>query len=147
MHFASNMFGLPLKTKEHPSGIFTEHEMYMALAVIFCCIFFDLEPAKSFPLHRAAMAVSKGLGKLIETNVKSANSTSWISSITDSFHENKSYLKDYGVHMVRRLLESGLSPEDVAWSQVFPTAAAMVPNQAQVVSRPSFPRHTYSEPN
>lgn len=135
VHFASNMFGLPLKTKEHPSGIFTEHEMYMALAVIFCCIFFDLEPAKSFPLHRAAMAVSKGLGKLIETNVKSANSTSWISSITDSFHENKSYLKDYGVHMVRRLLESGLSPEDVAWSQVFPTAAAMVPNQAQVFTQ------------
>ncbi|KAF4310263.1 Cytochrome P450 [Botryosphaeria dothidea] len=135
VHFASNMFGLPLKTKEHPSGIFTEHEMYMALAVIFCCIFFDLEPAKSFPLHRAAMAVSKGLGKLIEANVKSANSTSWISSITDSFHENKSYLKDYGVHMVRRLLESGLSPEDVAWSQVFPTAAAMVPNQAQVFTQ------------
>lgn len=128
------MFSLPLKTKENPRGIFTEHEMYMALAVIFCCIFFDLEPAKSFPLHRAAYAVSQGLGKLIEANVKSASSTSWISSITDSFHENNNYLKEYGVHMVRRLLDSGLSAQEVAWSQVFPTATAMVPNQSQVVS-------------
>ncbi|KAB2578530.1 Cytochrome P450 [Lasiodiplodia theobromae] len=135
VHFASNMFSLPLKTKENPRGIFTEHEMYMALAVIFCCIFFDLEPAKSFPLHRAAYAVSQGLGKLIEANVKSASSTSWISSITDSFHENNNYLKEYGVHMVRRLLDSGLSAQEVAWSQVFPTATAMVPNQSQVFTQ------------
>lgn len=135
VHFASSMFSLPLKTKENPRGIFTEHEMYMALAVIFCCIFFDLEPAKSFPLHRAAYAVSQGLGKLIEANVKSASSTSWISSITDSFHENNNYLKEYGVHMVRRLLDSGLSAQEVAWSQVFPTATAMVPNQSQVFTQ------------
>ncbi|OJD35163.1 fatty acid oxygenase [Diplodia corticola] len=135
VHFASSMFSLPLKTKENPRGIFTEHEMYMALAVIFCCIFFDLEPAKSFPLHRAAYAVSQGLGKLIEANVKSASSTSWISSITDSIHENSNYLKEYGVHMVRRLLDSGLSAEEVAYSQVFPTATAMVPNQSQVFTQ------------
>ncbi|GME51790.1 Cytochrome P450 [Neofusicoccum parvum] len=135
VHFASNMFSLPLKTKETPRGIFTEHEMYMALAVIFVCIFFDFEPTKSFPLHRAAAAVSKSLGKLIEANVRSANATSWISGIADSFHENDSYLKDYGVHMIRRLLDSGLSVEEVTWSQVFPTAAAMVPNQAQVFTQ------------
>lgn len=128
------MFSLPLKTSENKHGIFTEHELFMALSVIFACIFFDFSPEKSFPLHRAALAVAKGLGKLIEANVKSTSSVSWAASITDSFHENSTNLKDYGVHMVRRLLESGLSVEDVAWSQVFPTATAMVPNQSQVVS-------------
>ncbi|KAL0258350.1 hypothetical protein SLS55_007526 [Diplodia seriata] len=142
VHFASNMFSLPLKTKENPRGILTEHEMYMALAVIFCCIFFDLEPAKSFPLHRAAYAVSNGLGKLIEANVKAASSTSWISGITDSFRENSNYLKEYGVHMVRRLLDSGLSTEDVVYSQVLPVATAMVPNQSQVVKRIPPPLHS-----
>ncbi|KAH7062119.1 fatty acid oxygenase [Macrophomina phaseolina] len=135
VHFASNMFSLPLKTSENKHGIFTEHELFMALSVIFACIFFDFSPEKSFPLHRAALAVAKGLGKLIEANVKSTSSVSWAASITDSFHENSTHLKDYGVHMVRRLLESGLSVEDVAWSQVFPTATAMVPNQSQVFTQ------------
>lgn len=135
VHFAANVFSLPLKTKANPRGVFTEHELYMSLAVIFVCIFFDLDPAKSFPLHMAARKISKVLGKLIEANVKAVNMTGWIASIADSMHENHNYLTDYGVHMVRRLLETGMSPEDVAWSQVFPTATAMVPNQAQVVCR------------
>ncbi|KAF2087527.1 putative fatty acid oxygenase PpoC [Saccharata proteae CBS 121410] len=135
VHFASNVFSLPLKTKEHPHGIFTEHEMYMALAVIFVCIFFDFEPTKSFPLHQAARSISKTLGKLIEANVTAIKSTGWISGLVDGYVQNESYLTDYGVHMVRRLLESGLSASEVAWSQVFPTAAAMVPNQAQVFSQ------------
>lgn len=134
VHFAANVFSLPLKSKATPRGIFTEHELYMALAVIFVCIFFDLDPAKSFPLHRAAAKISSVLGKLIEANVKSVYMTGgWISGIADSFRDNEDYLTDYGVHMVRRLLDSGLSVEETAWSQVFPTATAMVPNQAQVV--------------
>ncbi|KAF2405392.1 fatty acid oxygenase [Trichodelitschia bisporula] len=135
VHFASRMFNLPLKSTDNPRGIFSEHEMYMALAVIFTCVFFDLDPAKSFPLHMAAKAIAAPLGKLIEANVKSVAITGLISGLTDSFRENKHYLSEYGVHMIRRLLEAGLSPEDTAWSQVFPTATAMVPNQAQVFTQ------------
>lgn len=135
VHFAANVFSLPLKTKEHPRGVFTEHEMYMAVAVIFICIFFDLDPAKSFPLHMAARAVAKSLGKLVEANVKAVNLTGWIAGMVDGMTQNQSYLTDYGVHMVRRLLESGMGSEEVAWSQILPTACAMVPNQAQVFTQ------------
>ena len=128
------MFSLPLKDDENPHGILTEQEMYMALAVIFTCIFFDLDPAKSFPLHLAAKAVANKLGKLIEANVKSIAAMGLVSGIADKMRSNKHYLTDYGVHMIRRLLEAGLSPHEAAWSQVFPTATAMVPNQSQVVS-------------
>ncbi|KAF2099021.1 heme peroxidase [Rhizodiscina lignyota] len=135
VHFASQMFSLPLKTVDHPYGILTEHEMYMALAVIFVCIFFDLDPAKSFPLHLAAKAVAEKLGKLIETNVRTVSMTSWVQGVTDKAQENAGPLKQWGVHMIRRLLDSGLSVEEVAWSQALPTAAAMVPNQAQVFTQ------------
>ena len=37
--------------------------------------------------------------------------------------------------MVRKLLQFGLSAEDAAWSQIFPTATAMVGNQAQVITQ------------
>jgi hypothetical protein len=38
-------------------------------------------------------------------------------------------LADYGIHMIRRLVESGLGAYEIAFSQVMPTAIAMVPNQ------------------
>lgn len=133
------MFSLPLKTAEWPKGVFTEHEMYMAISVIFICIFFDFDAVKSFPIHMAARAVAKSLGKLIEANVKNVNSTGVLASVWDAHMDNKiggsrMYLKDYGVHMIKRLLDSGLSVEDVTWSQILPVSCAMVPNQAQVVS-------------
>lgn len=106
----------------------------MVLAVIFACIFFDLDPAKSFPLRMAARKVSQQLGKLVETNVKMVNMTGWVAGLVDGMHQHHTPLTDYGVHMIRRLLESGLGPSEIAWSQVLPTAGAMVANQAQVVS-------------
>ena len=130
------MFSLPLKTAESPHMIYSEQEMYMVLAVIFVCIFFDLDPAKSFPLRLAARAVTQQLGKLIETNVKAVNMTGWVANLVDGRRENHSPLKDYGVHMIRRLLDTGLGVHEITWSQILPTATAMVANQAQVVRLP-----------
>lgn len=135
VHFAANVFSLPLKTEAHPHGVYSEQEMYMVLAVIFTCIFFDLDPAKSFPLRLAAKAVTQQLGKLVEANVKMVNATGWIAGIVDGMHQHHSPLTDYGVHMVRRLLESGMGVSEITWSQIVPTAGAMVANQAQVFTQ------------
>lgn len=107
--------------------------MYMVLAVIFVCIFFDLDPAKSFPLRQAARAVTQQLGKLVEANVKAVNMTGWIAGLVNGMTQHHTPLTDYGVHMVRRLLDSGMGAQEVTWSQILPTAGAMVANQAQVV--------------
>ena len=147
------MFSLPLKTEAHPHGIYSEHELYQVLAVIFICIFFDLDPAKSFALRLAAKAVTQQLGKLIEANVKAVSLTGWIAGIVDGFAQTHTPLKDYGVHMVRRLLDSGLGVKEITWSQILPTAGAMVANQGQVVSTSFYPSLflflliRYSSPN
>lgn len=133
VHFAANIFSLPLKTNENPRGIFTEHEMFMIMAAVFACIFFDMDPAKSFPLRQAAQAAAQKLGQVVEANVKSVNATGLLSGIFDGLRKNHNALEDYGVHMIRRLLDSGLDVSETTWSQVMPTAIAMVPNQAQVV--------------
>lgn len=135
VHFAATAFSLPMKTNEHPHGIFSEHEMYSVLAIMFVAIFFDLAPTKSFPLRLAAQAIGQSLGKLIEANVKSVAMTGLVSGLVDGLMETKTALKDYGIHMIRRLLESGLGVKEVAWSQVLPTATAMVANQAQVFTQ------------
>jgi len=135
VHFAANVFSLPLKTEENPRGIFSEQELWMLMSVIFTAIFFDFEPAKSFPLRKVATKLSTMLGKLIEANVKLVAATSLASTLIDGFRENHNALADYGIHMIRRLVETGLGPYEIAFSQVMPTAIAMVPNQSQVVSR------------
>jgi linoleate 10R-lipoxygenase len=134
VHFAANMFSLPLKTKENPHGIFSEHEMYMMMSVIFTAIFFDFEPTKSFALRKVAAKLSAMFGGLVEANVKSVTSTGFAAKFIDSYRENDNSLSDYGVHMVRRLTDAGMNPHDIAFSQIAPTSIAMVPNQSQVVS-------------
>ena len=108
----------------------------MVLAVIFVCIFFDLDPTKSFALRHATRAVAQQLGKLVEANVQSVSMTGLVAGVVDRFRQNQNPLSDYGVHMVRRLLDSGLGVSEITWSQIMPTAGAMVANQAQVVSLP-----------
>jgi linoleate 10R-lipoxygenase len=110
--------------------------MWMLMSVIFTAIFFDFEPTKSFPLRIVARKLSMMFGKLIEANVKTVAATSFAAGVVDGFRENHNALADYGIHMIRRLVESGLSPYEIAFSQVMPTAVAMVPNQSQVVSHP-----------
>jgi linoleate 10R-lipoxygenase len=129
------MFALPLKTTENPKGIFSEQELWMAMSVIFTAIFFDFEPTKSFPLRIVAKKLATMLGKLIEANVVSVRATSFASKFLDSFRENENPLADYGVHMIRRLSEAGMSTYDMAFSQIMPTACAMVPNQSQVFTQ------------
>ena len=107
----------------------------MVMAVIFITIFLDLDPAKSFPLGQAGRAVTQQLGKMVEANIKSDKLTGWVSGIVDNIVQREhNPLTDYGVHMIRKLLDSGLTPSDVTWSQVLPSVGAMVANQAQVVS-------------
>ena len=133
MHFAANVFSLPLKTEEHQNGVYSEQELYMVLATMYTCIFSELDPAKAFPTRMAAKVVTQQLGKLVEGNVKMVNATGFISGIVDNMHQHHTPLTDYGVHMIRNLLESGMGSHEITWSQIVPTAGAMVANQAQVV--------------
>ncbi|KAF5869761.1 putative fatty acid oxygenase protein [Botrytis fragariae] len=133
VHFAANVFHLPLKSEDNPKGVYTEHELYMVLAVIFIVIFFgDVDPAKTFALRAAGLPVTQDLGQLVEQNVNFISKTSLVSGIVDTFMEENNALKDYGVHMVRHLLKAGLGVHETVWSQILPTAGAMVANQAQV---------------
>ncbi|GJC85452.1 psi-producing oxygenase A [Colletotrichum liriopes] len=134
VHFASRVFNLPLKTHQNPKGVFTEQEMYQILAAIFICIFFDIDPVKSFPLRQSAKEVTMKLGKLIETNVKITTKIGFRGLFTGSA-DKEDPLASYGTNMIKGLAKAGLSAYDIAWSQILPTSGAMVPNQAQVFAQ------------
>src|SRR5262249_21681387 len=92
-------------------------------------------PSKSFQLRTVAKKLATMLVKLIEVNVKSVTATSFASKFFDSFRENENALAEYGIHMIRRLSETGMSTYDIAFSQIMPTACAMIPNQSQVFTQ------------
>ncbi|PWY90211.1 peroxidase [Aspergillus heteromorphus CBS 117.55] len=135
VHFVSKFFSLPLKTNSNPRGVFTEHEMFMIMAVVFTSTFFDVDPSKSFQLHHAARAVAQELGRIVEGHVKSISSPSFLSSLIDSFRDDHNALKDYGDQLIKRLLESGLGVSDVTWGQVMPAAVEIVHSQSQMFTQ------------
>lgn len=128
VHFAANMFLLPLKTAQNPRGVFTEHELWMICTVLFTAALLNFDPAKSFPLQLVAKKLVTMLGKLIEVNVRAITATSFAAKFFDNFRANDNTLANYGVHLIRRLKDTGMTTSALTYSQILPTAVSMVPN-------------------
>ncbi|KAL4872959.1 Psi-producing oxygenase A [Aspergillus spectabilis] len=134
VHFCSSVFSLPLKTESNPRGVFTESEIYKIMAVVFTAIFYDADVAKSFELDQAARTVTQQLGQLTMTNVEMIDKTGFIASLVNRLHRHD-VLSEYGIHMIQRLLDSGLPATEIVWTHILPTAGGMVANQAQLFSQ------------
>ncbi|KAL2003634.1 hypothetical protein VTN02DRAFT_3018 [Thermoascus thermophilus] len=134
VHFCASVFSLPLKTESNPRGVYAASELYMVMAIVFACIFYDVDPAKSFPLRQAARKVTQQLGHLVMANVEAVSRAGRFASIIDYFHRHD-VLSDYGIHMIQHLLQNGLPPKEIVWTHVLPTAGGMVANQAQLISQ------------
>ncbi|KAK3940862.1 heme peroxidase [Diplogelasinospora grovesii] len=139
VHFASRVFNLPLKTKDNAKGIYTEHELYAVLAALYECIFLDVDPVKAFPLQQAAKTLTKQLGTMIESSVKTTAGGGLLcifsgDSATAGMKKSDP-LCIYGVNMVKGLSKAGLSHHDIAYGHVLPTACAMVGSQAEAFAQ------------
>ena len=134
VHFSAEVFNLPLKTTEHPHRPYAEQELYLVMALVFICIFFDKDPVQSFPLHQAARAVTQQLGQLLEMRLEPLGAISTFEQIMDWFHQTDP-LPLYGKHMVMKLLESDLGKKDIIYSQILGTAGGMVSIQGQLFAQ------------
>ncbi|KAJ5102586.1 Psi-producing oxygenase A [Penicillium argentinense] len=131
INFCAHVFSLPLKTESNPRGIFTEMELYQIMALVFTCIFYDVDVAKSFQLGQASRSVAQQLGELVMANVELVDKAGFIANIVNRLHRHDA-LSDYGVHMIQRLLDSGLPAKEIVWTHILPSASSMVANQAQL---------------
>lgn len=134
VHFCASVFSLPLKTGSNPRGVYTEQELYKIMAAVFACIFYDADVAKSFQLNQGARAVTQRLGELTLANVELIGKTGFIENLLSHLHRHD-VLSEYGVHMIQRLLESGLPTGEIVWTHILPTAGGMVANQGQLFSQ------------
>ena len=139
--FAAEIFALPLKTEQNPHGVYSERELYLVMALVFTCVFYNLDPAKSFPLRQAARKVTQQLGQLLEGMIEPMSASVLVKEIVEKFHKNSSTLSQYGTHMIERLLESGYSVSELIWTHILPTAGGAVANQVRegLAHEPSYP--------
>ncbi|QIW96819.1 hypothetical protein AMS68_002337 [Peltaster fructicola] len=133
VHFAAELFSLPLKTEEFPHGMLTETEMYLIFAAVFICVFFDVDPPKSFGLRQTAYDVTKILSGFIEAQVRAIYKTGKLAEdLIDRIKPVNSTLKDYGIHMIKRLCDANTDLNDLVYGNIMGTAAGMVANQGQL---------------
>ncbi|KAF2131210.1 heme peroxidase [Dothidotthia symphoricarpi CBS 119687] len=135
VHFCAELFMLPLKTTEHPHGIFTEAELYLIMSSVFALIFFDADPAGSFPLHIKAHQATQILGDTVQKNVEAIAHSGLLSRVMQAVWPQDSALKSYGIHMIQRLLASGKNPTELVWGHILGTAGGMVSNQGQLFAQ------------
>ena len=135
--FAAAMFAYPLKSEDNPRGLYTEAELYSLMALNFAFIFYDVDPAKSFPLRQAAHTLTQQLGKVFELQVEAIAHGGGLAAFLEKFHKRGALpqLPDYGVHMILALLKQGIKPKDLVWTHVLPFSGGSVANQGQLFSQ------------
>lgn len=129
--FAARMLNLPLDSKDNKKGIYKPHELYAVLSLLNLALYQVPETSKVFPIQQAAHTVATQLATVIESGLKGSG----------GYFANKSLpVSVFGAELVKGLAKGG---KDAAWTQILPTAAALVPTQATVVSgSPSPPSRT-----
>lgn len=134
VRFCAEMYNVPLKTADNLHGVFTEQQLHLIVTAVFVGIFFDIDPEHSFPLREKASEASEVLGDLLKLQVSAVKNTGRFANFFTNLlnpSESKSVLKDYGVHMIQRLLEFG-TPVDELVSNIMGTVGAMVTPQGQL---------------
>lgn len=134
VRFSASVFSLPLKTESNPRGVFTENELYMIMALVFTCIFYDADIGKSFVLRQTARNVTQQLGELVLLNAELINDAGFVAKAVNNLHRHD-VLSDFGIHMIQQLLKSGLPTDQIVYTHILPTAGGMVANQAQLFSQ------------
>ena len=119
--------------------------------MLFTWVFLDVEPVVSFRLRKAARKATAALTGVIEPLCKAIKYGEPVKDLKDAIHKDHGYMSIYGKgfaspvavvtspiaytsvgrHMIQRMLEGKTVAHTV--SQIIPTTAASVANQAQGV--------------
>lgn len=121
-HFAAEVFNLPMKKLNAPKAMYSDYELYLVSALSSTLIYHDVDPVKVFALSLATRDALQQLGGAVEKSLKSSSGS-------------ESPLASRGAAMTKALLDAGLSPAEATWSQILPTAVALVSVHAQAATQ------------
>jgi len=134
VNFTAIMWHLPLKTEQKPLNPFTEKQLYDIFALLFGYVFLDRDETASFTIRTLAKQACDAVAELVKINVNEVSIGAWIKKLVDGIQKD-GFLDSYGNTLIRRLLEQGMSIEEIVWI-ILPTAAAGTANQGQQARTP-----------
>ncbi|KAG1740010.1 heme peroxidase [Suillus lakei] len=109
---ATEIASIPLKTKKHPHGVYTESQLFDMLAEIYQFVFLEVEPANYMPMRQRVKEHVQELTHLIKSALGSAGSklpfAGLIGTMSGLFGKKKNHNE-----IVKRLFEFGCSTEHV----------------------------------
>ncbi|GAA5993959.1 hypothetical protein JCM10908_004165, partial [Rhodotorula pacifica] len=76
--FIADQFGIPLKSKENPLGLWTQQQLYEALTECWTFAYLNFDPALGFKLRDKAMKASEILMTVIETRLLQTSGTPFV---------------------------------------------------------------------
>ena len=129
VHFISELFCIPLGTKETDDVPFTEAEVYEMMAACYISFFFDPDPEHSFSLRQRARSGLSHLASEIQSNMESLRDRGLLSKLVHALpwmHEEVRTLKSYGTALINRLLETERDVKHLTWANVIWPAAGIV---------------------
>ncbi|CAK3987206.1 Psi-producing oxygenase A [Lecanosticta acicola] len=136
VHFCAEMFSIPLKTEKFPRGIFTEKQLELTMTAIYVCVFFDLDPTKSFPLMQKAREACQTLGQIMKAQVESiARIGRPAELLIEALNPTDGTLSEYGVHMIAQSCKETNDMDDVVWGNLMSTMGGMVAKQGQLFAQ------------
>ncbi|KAF2689680.1 heme peroxidase [Lentithecium fluviatile CBS 122367] len=138
VHFAAELFMLPLKTDERPHGLFTEADLHLTLSAIAALLFQDIDPVRAHALQVKSRTPMKTLAGVVEANVRSIDKAGILSSVMQTIwpkSDDSATLKTYGKHLIHRLLDTGLEAEQIVWGHILGTAAGLSAHLGQLFAQ------------
>lgn len=109
---ATEIAGIPIKTKQNPHGVFTESQLFDMLGEIYQFIFLEVDLAYYMPIRQRVKEHVQELTHLIKTALGSAGSklpfAGLIGTVSGLFGKKKNHNE-----IVKRLFEFGCSTEEV----------------------------------
>ncbi|KAG1742705.1 heme peroxidase [Suillus paluster] len=110
---ATEVAGIPLKTKKHPHGVFTESELFDKLSEIYQFVFLEVEAAKYMPLKQKVKDHVQELTHLIKSALGGAGSRVPFAELFGTLSGRFSGRGKNHNEIVKRLFELGYSKEHV----------------------------------
>ena len=138
VHFAAELFMLPLKTDERPRGLFTEADLHLTLSAIAALVFADMHPVQGVQVATESRTLIATLAGIVDANVTSLDKAGILSSVMQSIWpktDESASLEPYGKLLIRRLLDAGLEPEQLLWSHVLGPAADLTAQLGQLFAQ------------
>jgi hypothetical protein len=127
---ASGCFlGIPLKVTEEESGPgLTPKELYRAMANIYWYCFADVDPVATLRVKLQAKTSVTSLISVVTESCKQIESGNPLQEAFSKFHhhEDQPPLSDFGIKLLQRLYDAGMSIEEIVYT-VVPMASSMAP--------------------